>query len=116
VIFCESVGGVPLASIGSFLERQPIFPNRINVHFASIVSRNEATMRTWERGAGATMACGTGACAVAVAGARTGRLDREVLLHLPGGDLRIEWDAETNHVRMTGPATDVFEGEYEPGA
>lgn len=114
VIFCEHVQAVPLESIGPYLERQPIFPNRTNVHFAQVLTPDEAIMRTWERGAGATQACGTGACAVAVAGAATGRLGRNVLLHLPGGDLTIRWDERTNHVLMTGPAAEVFEGVW-PG-
>jgi diaminopimelate epimerase len=112
VIFCGCVAGVPLETIGPFLERQNIFPKRINSHFVQTNGSREATMRTWERGAGGTMACGTGACAVAVAGALTGRLERNVLLHLPGGDLRIGWDERSNHVFMTGPAEEVFEGEW----
>ncbi len=100
--------------VGPRIEIHAAFPNRVNAHFVSVKSPREATMRTWERGAGATMACGTGACAVAVAGVRLGLLERRVMLHLPGGDLQIEWDAVTNHVLMTGPATDVFEGDW-PG-
>ena len=98
--------------IGPRIESHPAFPNRVNAHFVTVQSPREATMRTWERGAGATLACGTGACAVAVVGARLGLLERRVTLHLPGGDLVIEWDAATDHVRMTGPATDVFEGDW----
>jgi diaminopimelate epimerase len=105
-----------LPRVGRRIEQHPAFPNRVNAHFVAVRSAGDATMRTWERGAGATMACGTGACAVAVAGVRLGLLDRRVTLHLPGGDLQIEWDAATNHVLMTGPATEVFEGNYEPGA
>jgi diaminopimelate epimerase len=112
VVFCGRVAGVPLEILGPFLERQPIFPNRINSHFVQVRGRREATMRTWERGAGATRACGTGACAVAVAGVLTERLDREVQLQLPGGDLRVRWDEASNHVFMTGPAEEVFEGEW----
>jgi diaminopimelate epimerase len=103
-----------VARIGPKIENHPAFPRRINAHFVVVKSKTEATMRTWERGAGATLACGTGACAVCVAGVRTGQLSRRVLLHLPGGDLRIHWDKRSNHVFMTGPAEDVFEGEW-PG-
>ena len=112
VFFCEHVAAVPLHDLGPFIERQPIFPNRVNAHFVQVHSPSEATMRTWERGAGATQACGTGACAVLVAGVLTGRLARRATLHLPGGDLVIEWDERTNCVLMTGPAEEVFEGEW----
>ena len=114
VVFCENVAGVPLESIGPFLERQNIFPERVNVHFASIQSRTEATMRTWERGSGITWACGTGACAVHVAGVLEKRLDSSATIHLPGGDLSIEWpEGEGTSVFMTGPATEVFRGVWE---
>lgn len=103
-----------LARVGPALERHAAFPNRVNVHFVQVQSPREARVRTWERGAGATLACGTGACAVCVAGVISGRLERHVLLHLPGGDLRIRWDERSNHVFMTGPAEDVFEGAW-PG-
>ena len=69
-------------------------------------------MRTWERGSGATRACGSGACAIGVAGVLTGRTDRELLVHLPGGDLQVRWDDQTNHVFMTGPAVEVFTGDW----
>ena len=98
VIFCGVPEAVPLSEIGPFIERQPIFPNRVNVHVVSVTSPGEATMRTWERGTGITLACGTGASAVLVAGVLTGRLEREALLHLPGGDLTIRWDEASNHV------------------
>lgn len=97
---------------GPRIEHHAAFPRRINAHFVQVRSRREATMRTWERGSGITLACGTGACAVAVAGIITGRFDREALLHLPGGDLTIRWDEKTNHVFMTGPATEVFRGDW----
>ena len=112
VIYCGNVDAVPLESVGPFIEGQPIFPNRINVHVVQVVSRDEVIMRTWERGSGITMACGTGACAVGVAGALSGRADREVCIHLPGGDLHLCWDEKTNHVFMTGTATEVFTGEW----
>jgi diaminopimelate epimerase len=106
-------GGFDLAKWGPRIERHRAFPHRINAHFVQVLSRREARMRTWERGSGMTMACGTGACAVAVAGALTGRLSRDVTLHLPGGDLRIHWDKRTSHVLMTGPATEVFSGQWK---
>lgn len=105
-------GRFDLAKWGAPIERHRAFPKRINSHFVQGISRREALMRTWERGSGITQACGTGACAVAVAGAITGRLNRNVLLHLPGGDLRIRWDRKTDHVMMTGPAVEVFSGEW----
>jgi diaminopimelate epimerase len=114
VLFCRHVESVPLESLGPFFERQPIFPNRINVHFVQVQSRGEVTMRTWERGSGITLACGTGACAVCVAGALTGRTDRRILAHLPGGDLELEW-APNDHVFMTGEAVEVFSGEWDEG-
>ena len=97
---------------GPFIETDSHFPRRTNVHFVKVHSRNEVTMRTWERGSGITLACGTGACAVCVAGVLTGRTDRQVLAHLPGGDLDLEWSEPDNCVYMTGPATEVFTGEW----
>jgi diaminopimelate epimerase len=84
----------------------------VNAHWAEVRSRGEVKMRTWERGSGVTWACGTGACAVTVAGVLTDRTDRKLIVHLPGGDLRIEWRAADNNVYMTGPATEVFSGEW----
>lgn len=111
-IFCRDVNKVPLEKIGPQIENAKIFPRRINVHFVQVHSRGEVTMRTWERGSGITLACGTGACAVAVSGALTDRTDRTVLAHLPGGDLTLEWRESGNHVFMTGPAAEVFSGEW----
>jgi diaminopimelate epimerase len=111
VLFCGHVVAVPLASVGPFLEQQPIFPKRINVHFVQVHGPAEVTMRTWERGSGITLACGTGACAVCVAGALTGRTERRILAHLPGGDLELEWAAD-DHVYMSGEAVEVFSGEW----
>jgi diaminopimelate epimerase len=113
VIYCDNVAEVPLAKIGPILERHAWFPQRINVHFVQVHSPREVTMRTWERGSGITLACGTGASAVCVAGVLTGRGDRKILAHLPGGDLELEWNAENNHVYMTGPAVEVFSGEWK---
>lgn len=104
--------GDPVATIGPKIEWAPEFPRRVNVHFVKVHSPGEVTMRTWERGSGITLACGTGACAVCVAGALTGRTDRKLLAHLPGGDLELEWSEADNCVYMTGPATEVFSGEW----
>jgi len=114
VVFTDDVSGVRLEQVGPKIEHFPLFPARTNVHFVEVHSSDELTMRTWERGAGATLACGTGACASVVASAINGRTGRRVTAHLPGGDLQIEW-AEDDHVYMTGPATEVFEGEIELG-
>jgi diaminopimelate epimerase len=114
VIFVPDVAKVPLESVGPVLERAPAFPKRVNVHFVQVHSPTEATMRTWERGSGITLACGTGACAVCVAGVLAGRTGRKLLAHLPGGDLELEWSEADNSVYMTGPATEVFSGEW-PG-
>lgn len=111
-LFTKGLAALDVAGIGSAIEHHRAFPNRINAHFVEVHSPSEATMRTWERGTGITLACGTGACAVCVAGVRTGQLSREVQLHLPGGDLTIRWDKPSNHVFMTGPATDSFEGVW----
>jgi len=101
-----------VAEYGPHVETDAIFPRRINAHFVKVQSRTEVTMRTWERGSGITLACGTGACAVCVAGVLTGKTDRKILAHLPGGDLELEWSESDNHVYMTGPATEVFTGEW----
>jgi diaminopimelate epimerase len=111
VIFVEDIASVPLAELGPAIERHPMFPQRTNAHFAQVLGRREIRMRSWERGAGATLACGTGACAVCVAGAFTGRTDRLVTVHVPGGTLRIKW-AASGHVFMTGPAEEVFAGTW----
>lgn len=99
-----------VAKYGPLIENAPEFPRRANVHFVKTHSRGEVTMRTWERGSGITLACGTGATSVCVAGVISNRTDRKLLAHLPGGDLMLEW-ADNNHVFMTGPATEVFSGD-----
>lgn len=112
VIFVEDVESVALKEIGLEIEHHEAFPERTNVHFVQVLGPQKLWMRTWERGAGDTLACGTGACAVTVATALNNRLnnpERRALVQLPGGDLDIEW-AANNHVYMTGPATTVFEG------
>jgi len=111
VTFVDDVKSIDVAGLGPKVEHFGAFPRRINAHWVQVHSRNEVTMRTWERGSGITLACGTGACAVAVAGVLTGRTDRKLLAHLPGGDLTLEWRASDNNVYMTGPATEVFTGE-----
>ena len=100
--------------VGPQIERHPAFPRRVNAEFIQIVSPTEFIMRVWERGSGETMACGTGACAAAVAAALTGRTERTVTAHLRGGDLQLEWPAGGD-VFMTGPATEVFSGEWAGG-
>jgi diaminopimelate epimerase len=112
VIYVPDVDAIPLETIGPKLETHPAFPRRVNVHFVQVISSSEAKMRTWERGSGITLACGTGACAVAVAGVLTGRTGRTLLAHLPGGDLELEWAGDDQPVFMTGPATEVFSGEW----
>jgi len=111
VIFIDNVDQFPVADIGPFIENHELFPERINVEFVEVISPVEVKQRTWERGAGETLACGTGASAVTVAGVLTGRTERKIVNHLLGGDLEMEW-REEGEVLMTGPATEVFNGEY----
>ncbi|MEX2214960.1 MAG: diaminopimelate epimerase [Phycisphaeraceae bacterium] len=111
IFFCKDVAKVPLEYVGPVVENHPVFPRRINVHFVQVHSRHEVTMRTWERGSGITLACGTGASAVCAAGVLTDHTDRLILAHLPGGDLTLEWK-KNNHLEMTGPAAEVFSGEW----
>lgn len=111
VIFVEDVASVDLEKIGPKLERHSLFPNRTNVHFVQVSDREHLIQRTWERGAGVTLACGTGACAVGVTGYLTERSGRSVDIKLPGGHLKIEY-REDGRVFMTGPAETVFEGEW----
>jgi diaminopimelate epimerase len=133
VLFVPSLDAVDINWLGPLVERHPLFPNRVNLQVASVQSRREVTMKTWERGTGVTLACGTGACAVLVAGVLEGRLDRSATIHLAGGDLEVEWgDAADSaastggnppakaggsgeaggSVYMTGPATEVFSGAW----
>lgn len=111
VIFGVDLKSLELNEVGPDLENHKSFPARTNVHFVNIISRNEIRVRHWERGAGETMACGTGACACVVAGVLGKKLERVVTVHVPGGDLKIRWDEKTNHVFMQGPAETVYEGE-----
>lgn len=110
VFFVADVAAVPLESLGPEIEHDPLFPERINVNVAQILSPDHLVMRTWERGAGLTRACGTGACATFAAGRRLGKLAPSVRLDLPGGTLRLAESAE-GHLLMSGPATHVFTGE-----
>ncbi len=114
VFFCDDINLIELEKLGPIIENHTLFPNRINVHFVQIDTATEFTMRTWERGSGITMACGTGACAACVASVLTGRTERICTGHLPGGDLNLNWCQEDNCVYMTGPAVEVFEGIW-PG-
>jgi diaminopimelate epimerase len=98
--------------VGPKVERHVAFPRRVNAEFVKVNRPDDVTVRVWERGSGETLACGTGACAVAVAGVLTGRSQRKVTAHLPGGDLRLEWSEKDNRVYMTGPAVEVFSGEW----
>jgi diaminopimelate epimerase len=115
VIFVDDVESVPLKELGLRIEHHAAFPQRINVHFVKALGPHKLWMRTWERGAGDTLACGTGACAVTVAACLNDYVpfaDRRARVQLPGGDLDIEW-AQNDHVYMTGPATTVFEGTLD---
>lgn len=110
VIFTENIKGLDLPVLGPKFENNPIFPKRTNTEFIEVIDRKTLNMRVWERGAGETLACGTGACAVAVASVLNNLTDRYVKIHLLGGDLEIEWRESNNHVYMTGEAVTVFEG------
>lgn len=109
----KDVRDLDLEKIGPFFENHKRFPNRINTEFVNVIDRKTLRMRVWERGSGETLACGTGACAVAAAAVRNGLADEEVTVHLLGGDLQICWDKEADLIYMTGPAEIVFDGEVE---
>lgn len=110
VIFVEDVDRFPVTQCGPLIENHPLFPKRTNVEFVEVVNERVLKIRVWERGAGETMACGTGACAGVVAGVLKNLVQRKVTVHLLGGDLRVEYSKRDNHVYMTGPAIEVFEG------
>jgi len=112
VVFLDDVTSLPLAALGPRFEHHPFFPRRVNTEFIRVAGPDVLEMRVWERGAGETLACGTGACAAAVVAARTGRTGRRVRVSLPGGVLDIDWQSD-DHVRMTGDAVDVFDGAIE---
>jgi len=115
VIFVDDVAQAPVTTLGPLIERHPLFPKRTNVEFIQVLGPAELKMRVWERGAGETLACGTGACGALVAAVITGRSQREAVLHLKGGDLRIRWSEKNNRVYMTGPGEEVFTGSIELG-
>jgi diaminopimelate epimerase len=114
VFWVEDVDACDLGRIGPLLENHPLFPERANISLAQVMSREHIAVRTWERGAGLTKACGSAACAVAVAAARLNRAGRTVRISLPGGDLRIEWRERDDHVLMTGPVEYEYEGRFDP--
>ena len=113
VVFVDDAEHFPLEEVGPAFESQPRFPRRTNTEFVEVRDRQHVRMRVYERGAGVTLACGTGSCATLVAGVLTGRTDRRIELTLDGGRLVCEWDEATNHVFMTGPAEQVFTGEID---
>jgi diaminopimelate epimerase len=113
IVCVDDVNGLQIEQIGPDFENHPAFPNRVNTEFIKVLDRSTVQMRVWERGSGETWACGTGACAVAVACILNGWTDDAVTVKLRGGDLKICWDKEKNTVLMTGPATVVFDGEIE---
>ena len=112
VIYVDNVDEIPLEEVGPELENHALFPERVNAHFVQVVSAEEVRIRTWERGSGITLACGTGASGVCVAGVLCKKTARQITAHLPGGELFLEWREADNHVYMTGPATEVFSGEW----
>ena len=113
VEFSNNIDKLNIKEVGTFIERDSHFPNRVNAEFVEIIDKNNIKMRVWERGVGETLACGTGACASVVASILNGYTARNVTVELLGGKLEIEWNKENNHIYMTGPAKTVFEGEFE---
>lgn len=116
VIFVKGLDDYPVEKIGRLIECHPFFPRRTNVEFVEIADRTHLRQRTWERGSGETLACGTGASAVCAAAVLNGLAERRVTVSLKGGDLELEWDEKSGHVYKTGPATHVFEGELDASA
>jgi diaminopimelate epimerase len=112
VTYVDDTKSFEVEKYGKPIETHPLFPKKTNVEFVQVLNRNELNMRVWERGTGETLACGTGACATLVACVLNDVTDREVTIHLLGGDLSIQWDKETNHVFMTGPCELVFKGVW----
>ena len=110
VIFVDDIAKIQIDDIGPKIENNKMFPDRTNVEFAQVMNKKEILVKVWERGAGETLACGTGACAAVLAGAKAGKLDREVMVRLPGGNLDIEWQKD-DHVILRGPAETVYEGD-----
>jgi diaminopimelate epimerase len=112
VSYVEAITDDHVLGVGRKIEVDRAFPRRVNVEFVKVNRRDDVTVRVWERGSGETLACGTGACAVAVAGVLTGRTERRLNAHLPGGTLQLDWSVKDNHVYMTGPAVEVFSGDW----
>ncbi|MFH0919695.1 MAG: diaminopimelate epimerase [Fibrobacterota bacterium] len=112
IIYVDDVRAFPVEKVGPKIENHPFFPRRTNVEFVEVLSKGEVRQRTWERGSGETLACGTGASAVCVAGVLTGRTGHRLVNHLTGGDLLLEWKNDTAPVFMTGPCVEVFTGEW----
>jgi diaminopimelate epimerase len=112
VAFVDDINDRLVHGVGPQVEHHPAFPRRTNAEFVRVTRPDEITLRVWERGSGETLACGTGACATVVAGVLTGRTQRHLTAHLPGGDLQLHWSEADNHVYMTGPAVEVFSGEW----
>ncbi len=113
VTYVAEITDALVLGVGPKIEVNPVFPRRTNVEFVKVNKADDVNMRVWERGSGETLACGTGACAVAVAGVLTGRTERRLTVHLPGGALQLYWSKNDNHVYMTGPAVEVFSGDWE---
>lgn len=114
IFWVDDVDAYDLSRIGPLLENHPVFPERANITLAHVLSREHVRIRTWERGAGLTKACGSAACATAVSAARTKRTGRKVTVTLPGGDLVVEWRERDDHVLMTGPVEHEFDGRFDP--
>jgi diaminopimelate epimerase len=112
VAFVDEPGDDLVLKVGPKIEKDAAFPRRTNVEFVRVNRADDVTMRVWERGSGETLACGTGACAVVVAGVLAGRTQRRLNVHLPGGDLQLHWSETDNRVYMTGPAVEVFSGDW----
>jgi diaminopimelate epimerase len=112
ISYVDAITDALVLGVGPKVEHLPVFPRRTNVVFVRVNRPDDVTVRVWERGSGETLACGTGACAVAVAGVLTGRTQRRLIVHLPGGDLQLHWSEADNHVYMTGPAVEVFSGDW----
>ncbi len=112
IVFVDDLTGYPWAQVGRAMETHPAFPRRTNTEFVQVLARDRAEAKVWERGSGPTQACGTGACAVVVAGVLTGRLDRAATVSLPGGDLRVTWREEDGRVELGGPAAAVCAGQF----
>ena len=113
VVFVKDVASFPIEQFGPLFEKHERFPKKTNTEFVQVISRTEVSMRVWERGSNETWACGTGTCATVMACIMNGYTENKVLVHLRGGDLTIEYDPNTKHIFMTGPATEVFHGEIE---